>query len=190
MTGYLALLDVLGFSALVGNDSGSTRIDAYFDALKRVTEPVEIPSVVFSDSAGESASKMARITRAGSTARRRDRVPTGTRNNSQSGIGEADFFAATIGSRGGQNQLPALRNLRGEQRTAARQRDSGCSARRRAPAAGARMKKYSFGSRLLIIPVPSPFFIDGGWRAHEEIFIWVATSDYSRPKSFFYRREK
>lgn len=50
MEGYLAFLDVLGFSALVADGSGHTRIDSYFDSLKRVTEPVNIPFVVFSDS--------------------------------------------------------------------------------------------------------------------------------------------
>ena len=48
MEGYLAFLDVLGFSALVAD--GSSRIDSYFESLKRVTEPVDIPFVVFSDS--------------------------------------------------------------------------------------------------------------------------------------------
>jgi hypothetical protein len=48
--GYVALLDVLGFSALVGADPASERIHRYLECLQRATERSEVDYVVFSDS--------------------------------------------------------------------------------------------------------------------------------------------
>ena len=48
--GYVALLDVLGFSALVGGDIGGDKIRDYLDCLRRATYQSEVDYVVFSDS--------------------------------------------------------------------------------------------------------------------------------------------
>jgi hypothetical protein len=48
--GYVALLDVLGFSALVGSDRTGQKIQGYLDCLQRATDRSEVGYVVFSDS--------------------------------------------------------------------------------------------------------------------------------------------
>ncbi|MFL6603183.1 MAG: hypothetical protein ACJ8R9_17895 [Steroidobacteraceae bacterium] len=49
--GYVALLDVLGFSALVANDRGGASLQAYLECLERIFgASSEIDYVVFSDS--------------------------------------------------------------------------------------------------------------------------------------------
>jgi hypothetical protein len=48
--GYVALLDVLGFTALVGSDEKGEAIAKYLDALNAATEGTGVDFVVFSDS--------------------------------------------------------------------------------------------------------------------------------------------
>jgi hypothetical protein len=48
--GYIALLDVLGFSALVAKDNTGEKIRRYLDCLSRAAEQSDIDYVVFSDS--------------------------------------------------------------------------------------------------------------------------------------------
>jgi hypothetical protein len=48
--GYLAFLDVLGFSALVSSDHDGKRIESYRDSVKDAIADTEVKSVVFSDS--------------------------------------------------------------------------------------------------------------------------------------------
>ncbi len=48
--GYVALLDVLGFSALVGGDPTGERIRSYLNSVQRATDRSEVDYVVFSDS--------------------------------------------------------------------------------------------------------------------------------------------
>ncbi|HEU4389711.1 MAG TPA: hypothetical protein VFV34_18040 [Blastocatellia bacterium] len=48
--GYVALLDVLGFSALVGGDTTGERVRGYLDCLQRATKRSQVDYVVFSDS--------------------------------------------------------------------------------------------------------------------------------------------
>jgi hypothetical protein len=48
--GYVALLDVLGFSALVGADQTGEKIRGYLECLQRATDRSEVGYVVFSDS--------------------------------------------------------------------------------------------------------------------------------------------
>src|SRR5438105_728532 len=53
VTGYVALLDVLGFSALVSGSRSSERLESYRTALDTVISkqpPYTVQSVVFSDS--------------------------------------------------------------------------------------------------------------------------------------------
>jgi hypothetical protein len=49
-TGYVALLDVLGFSNLITGDNADDRVQRYLDCLKAATEDTEVEFVVFSDS--------------------------------------------------------------------------------------------------------------------------------------------
>jgi hypothetical protein len=49
-SGYLAFLDVLGFSALVGADRTGGRIQKYLDCLERTSNKGSVDFVVFSDS--------------------------------------------------------------------------------------------------------------------------------------------
>jgi hypothetical protein len=48
--GYVALLDVLGFTNLIGGENADQRVQAYLDCLKTATEGTEVDFVVFSDS--------------------------------------------------------------------------------------------------------------------------------------------
>jgi hypothetical protein len=48
--GYVALLDVLGFSALIGADPSGDRVRRYIECLENATEDTEVDFVVFSDS--------------------------------------------------------------------------------------------------------------------------------------------
>jgi hypothetical protein len=48
--GYVALLDVLGFSALVGSDPSGEKIGRYLECLTAATEHSQVNYVVFSDS--------------------------------------------------------------------------------------------------------------------------------------------
>jgi hypothetical protein len=48
--GYLAFLDVLGFSALVSSDHDGKQIERYRDSVKNAIENTDVKSVVFSDS--------------------------------------------------------------------------------------------------------------------------------------------
>lgn len=50
MQGYVAFLDVLGFSALVRSDEDGAKLNQFGDYLNEATEPVEVDFVVFSDS--------------------------------------------------------------------------------------------------------------------------------------------
>jgi hypothetical protein len=50
ITSYLAFLDVLGFSALVGSDRSGEQIDRYRKSVGDATENLAVKSVVFSDS--------------------------------------------------------------------------------------------------------------------------------------------
>src|SRR5690242_9223923 len=48
--GYLALLDVLGFSALVGGDISGQKVQGYLECLRRTETPDGVSFVAFSDS--------------------------------------------------------------------------------------------------------------------------------------------
>lgn len=48
--GYVALLDVLGFSALVGADDGGLKVRRYLECLQGATVERKVDYVVFSDS--------------------------------------------------------------------------------------------------------------------------------------------
>src|ERR1700687_792552 len=48
MSGYLGLLDVLGFSALITSDTSNDRAHRYLDSLREVTESTPVNYVVFS----------------------------------------------------------------------------------------------------------------------------------------------
>jgi len=49
-TGYVALLDILGFSAFIANDSNSQFVNRYLDCLQKALKGIPIESVIFSDS--------------------------------------------------------------------------------------------------------------------------------------------
>lgn len=49
-SGYVALLDVLGFSNLVADDATGERVERYLECLQRTKEDTEVDYVVFSDS--------------------------------------------------------------------------------------------------------------------------------------------
>ena len=49
-TGYVALLDVLGFRGMIANDRDNTAVLTYLGALERCLENTGIEGIVFSDS--------------------------------------------------------------------------------------------------------------------------------------------
>ncbi|HJV90866.1 MAG TPA: hypothetical protein VJ623_11215 [Holophagaceae bacterium] len=67
--GFVALIDVLGFTNLVNRDSGGERIERYLSCLEQATKNCNVDSVVFSDSiilsvGGSGPEPLSRLVRA------------------------------------------------------------------------------------------------------------------------------